>query len=55
MTKSYFFYGVVDGEIPEDSWQVLHEHFERLMKEDTGKGYEGTEGKAVAKKEGIGG
>jgi hypothetical protein len=31
---SYFFYGVVDGEIKEDTWQALHAHFEKLARED---------------------
>jgi hypothetical protein len=34
MNKSYYFYGVVEGEMPEDTWKVLHDHFERLASEN---------------------
>ena len=48
MTKSYFFYGVVDGELTEDSWQALHDHFEKLAREDDDGGSQViTERKAV--------
>jgi hypothetical protein len=34
VTKSYFFYGVVEGEVKEDTWHALHAHFEKLARED---------------------
>jgi hypothetical protein len=49
-SKSYFFYGVVDGELPDDTWKVLHEHFEKLMKEENGE-FEFTNRKATGKKD----
>lgn len=34
MTKSFFFYGVYEGNEGDETWKVLHEHFEKLKKED---------------------
>lgn len=34
MTKSFFFYGVYEGNEGDETWKVLHEYFEKLAKED---------------------
>ena len=34
MSKSFFFYGVYEGNDMDETWKVLHEHFEKLAKED---------------------
>jgi hypothetical protein len=33
-TKSFFFYGIYEGNDHDETWRVLHEHFERLAKEN---------------------
>lgn len=33
-TKSFFFYGVYDGNDNDETWKVLHEHFEKLAREN---------------------
>lgn len=33
MTKSFFFYGIYEGNEADETWRVLHEHFEKLAKE----------------------
>ena len=30
MTKSYFFWGIYEGNEGDETWRVLHEHFEKL-------------------------
>lgn len=34
MSKSYFFYGIYEGNDMDETWRVLHEHFEKLAKEN---------------------
>ena len=34
MTKSFFFYGIYDGNEWDETWKVLHDHFEKLARED---------------------
>lgn len=34
MSKSFFFYGIYDGNEGDDTWRALHEHFERLAKDE---------------------
>jgi hypothetical protein len=34
MTKSFFFWGVIDGDDTDPTWKVLHEYFEALARED---------------------
>jgi hypothetical protein len=34
MSKSFFFYGVYDGNEGDDVWRVLHEHFEKLAEKE---------------------
>jgi hypothetical protein len=34
MTKSFFFWGVYEGNEGDETWRALHEHFEKLAKED---------------------
>lgn len=34
MTRSFFFYGVYEGNEGDETWKVLHEHFEKLARED---------------------
>ena len=35
MTKSFYFYGVIDGDADADPvWKTLHDHFEKLARED---------------------
>jgi hypothetical protein len=34
VTKTYFFWGVYDGNEGDETWRVLHEHFEKLAKEN---------------------
>ena len=34
MTKSFYFYGMYEGNEGDETWRVLHEHFEKLAKED---------------------
>jgi hypothetical protein len=56
MTKSFFFYGIYEGNDMDETWRVLHEHFEKLAKENnpagTCKEAVFTEKKAV-KQEGV--
>lgn len=35
MTRSFFFYGMYEGNDEDPTWKVLHEHFEKLAREDT--------------------
>lgn len=51
MSKSFYFYGIYDGNEGDDTWRVLHEHFERLAKESGAEAVV-TDRKAV-KKDGI--
>jgi hypothetical protein len=30
MTKTYFFWGVYEGNEGDEMWKTLHEHFEKL-------------------------
>lgn len=46
---NYFFYGVVDGELKEDTWQALHEHFKKLARDDDVRESEITNRKAKKK------
>ena len=50
MTKSYFFYGVIDGEVTEDSWQALHAHFEKLARQDDDAGSQVTTKRKAVKR-----
>lgn len=34
MTRSFFFYGIYEGNEGDEPWQALHEHFEKLARED---------------------
>jgi len=34
MTKSLFFWGIYEGNEGDETWRVLHEHFEKLAKEE---------------------
>lgn len=34
MSKSFFFWGVYEGDEGDETWKALHEHFEKLAKED---------------------
>jgi hypothetical protein len=34
VSKSFFFWGVYEGNEGDETWRVLHEHFEKLAKED---------------------
>lgn len=34
MTKSFFFYGIYEGNEGDETWRVLHEYFEKLAAED---------------------
>jgi hypothetical protein len=34
MSKSFYFYGMYEGNEGDETWRVLHEHFEKLTKED---------------------
>lgn len=51
MTKTYFFWGVTDGEDPDEMWKILHDHFEKLARQDD-EGNEAvvTERRAVKRK-----
>lgn len=49
-SKSFFFYGYIDGEEDNDPiWKVLHDHFEKLAREDDDGEVE-VRGKAVKRK-----
>lgn len=53
MTKrSFFFYGIYEGNEGEDTWKVLHEHFEKLSREDDARAatLESTDKKASKRK-----
>jgi len=50
MTKSFFFYGIYEGNEGDETWRVLHEHFEKLAKEEKKVEGEFTDRKA---KEGV--
>lgn len=52
MTRSFFFYGVYEGNEGDETWKVLHEHFEKLAREDDArvKEMEATERRAVKRK-----
>lgn len=53
MSKSFFFYGIYEGNEGDETWRVLHEHFEKLAEEQDKKvSFEYSERKAV-KKDGI--
>lgn len=41
MTRSFFFYGMYEGNDEDPTWKVLHEHFEKLAREDTDDGATG--------------
>jgi hypothetical protein len=34
MSKSFFFWGIYEGNETDETWRVLHEHFEKLASED---------------------
>ena len=34
MNKSFFFWGMYEGNEGDTVWQTLHEHFEKLARED---------------------
>jgi hypothetical protein len=51
--KSFFFWGVYEGNEGDETWRVLHEHFEKLAKGDVVE-VEITDRRATVK-EGIGG
>lgn len=34
MNSSYFFWGVVDEKDSDETWAVLHAHFEKLASQD---------------------
>jgi hypothetical protein len=34
MSKSFFFYGIYEGSEGDDTWRVLHEHFEKLAEKE---------------------
>jgi hypothetical protein len=53
MTKSFFFYGIYDGNEADDTWRALHEHFEKLADKEVEAEF--SERKAAPKKEGLGG
>jgi hypothetical protein len=46
MTRSFFFYGIYEGNEGDETWRVLHEHFERLAKEDKTVEFESSDRKA---------
>lgn len=51
MSKSFFFYGVTDSDEDIDPmWKILHDHFEKLAREDDGRNEEVFEGKATKRK-----
>ena len=49
MTKSLFFWGIYEGNETDETWRVLHEHFEKLAKEDKIE-FEASERKAKRRK-----
>lgn len=53
MTKSYFFYGVYEGNEGDETWKVLHDHFEKLARQDDDAGSQVifTDRKASSKEE----
>lgn len=55
MTKSFFFYGVYDGNESDEMWKILHDHFEKLAGEDDDAETENyvSERKAVKRKEEV--
>jgi hypothetical protein len=50
--KSYFFWGVYEGNEGDETWKVLHEHFEKLASLNDARVEEATitDGKAAARK-----
>jgi hypothetical protein len=46
VSKSFFFYGIYEGNEGDETWRVLHEHFEKLKKEDEKIEAEFTDSKA---------
>lgn len=55
MTKKHFFWGIYDGEKGDEMWKTLHDHFEKLAREDDARQTEVafSERKPVKKKEGV--
>lgn len=54
MTRSFFFYGVYDGNEGDEVWETLHKHFEKLAREDDAREGTATERRAVKRvKEGV--
>lgn len=52
-TKSFFFWGVIEGEPNADeTWKVLHDHFEKLAGEDEARTKSGEhfDGKAAKRR-----
>lgn len=52
MSKSFFFYGYIDGEEnPDEVWKTLHDHFEKLAgRDDDGVSEVVSEGKGAERK-----
>jgi hypothetical protein len=50
MSKSFFFYGIYEGNEGDETWKVLHEHFEKLAKED-GVEFEATDHTAAPRRD----
>lgn len=57
MSKSFFFYGQYEGNEGDEMWKTLHEHFEKLAREDDAGSAEAviTDRKAVKREATYGG
>lgn len=50
--KGFFFWGIMTDNEAEETWKVLHDHFQALAREDDDGGSEviATEGKGASRK-----
>jgi hypothetical protein len=55
VTRSFFFYGVHEGDEGDPVWETLHQHFEKLAREDDAGEGTVTNRRAAKRKEGLGG
>ena len=44
MTNSYF-HGIIEGEDVDETWRILHDHFEKLAREDEQREKKNVKGK----------
>ena len=48
--KSFFFWGVYEGNEGDETWKALHDHFEKLAREDDVRAVEVVSTKRKAKR-----